>query len=139
MGVLSRGSFDHGGLVPFACYLKNLVSECIQAIKEDEGLFYCNIDVTFTVKCSVCIKETGPCLRHSKEGCASDNCGHFWPIENLLELTEDPVCDFASVAGTLEFPLKPVKPWIGLGIFYVVLSLVKQALDIAINKHELNC
>ena len=68
------------------------------------------------VKCSVCCEKTEECLlRHSrKEDYGRDESDHFWPLNDLQDFNNDPVCPYIKHK-TSQFPLDCVKFWLGKG------------------------
>ena len=116
VGVVPRASFGERPHHKFVSYLIQVLKNCIQSIKDDAPQIYRNIAASFTVKCSVCPGEREECLHHSKARCDRDECGHFWSLDELRGLTEDPVCVFGSDIRTRRFPLKDVDAWLNIGI-----------------------
>ena len=92
----------------FVSYLKHVLKDCMQKVKDDEPLVYHNVKPSLLVKC--CSKKDDCCSQHG-EGCDCGECANFWSLEKLQDLTKDPVCTHDSVNSKI-FLLNSVRHWL---------------------------
>ena len=115
VGVVPQSTCNPQPLNSFVSYLKNVLKDCIQNVKEEEPVIYKNITATLKVKCSVCYGKTEVCIRHGKSKCDRDECGHFWSLDELQSCAQDPVCDYGTTVATKIFSLERVNAWLNTG------------------------
>ena len=103
----------------FAKFLKQRIQDCLENVKDEEPLIYRNVDASLMVKCTVCRGKAEDCQHGRGENCGRDECGHFWPLNHLQNLDEDPVCPNNPLKRS-EFPLDSVKFWLDEGTIVIL-------------------
>ena len=133
VGVVPRDTRGQRPLNTFVSYLKKILKECIQKIKDEEPVIYRNITAVLEVKCSACYGEREVCIRHGKSKCDRDECGHFWSLDKLQSCHQGPICDYASTVARRRFSLGRVDAWLNTGkvslFFLLFLFLFKEKKD----------
>ena len=126
VGVVPQSTCNPRPLNSFVSYVKNVLKDCIQKVKEEEPVIYKNITATLKVKCSVCYGKTEVCIRHGKSKCDRDECGHFWSLDELQSCAQDPVCDYGTTVARKIFFLEGVNAWLDTGkvIAFFLLFLI---------------
>ena len=108
VGVLPLDSSNDRDNSKFVSYLKQVLNDCMQKVKNDEPLIYHNVNPSLLVKC--CRKKDVCCPQHG-DGCDRDECANFWSLEELQDLTKDPFCTHDSV-NSERFALNSVRHWL---------------------------
>ena len=108
VGVIPLDSPSEQDNNKFVSYLKQILKDCMQEVKDDEPLMYNNVDPLLLVKC--CSKTDVFCPQHG-DGCDRDECANFWSLQELQDLTKDPFCPHDSVKCE-RFALDSVRHWL---------------------------
>ena len=108
VGVIPLSSSSERANNKFVSYLKQVLKDCTQEVKNDEPLIYYNVNPSLLVKC--CRKKDVCCPQHG-DGCDRDECANFWSLEELQDFTRDPVCPHDSVDSE-RFALNRVRHWL---------------------------
>ena len=108
VGVIPLSSSSERANNKFVSYLKQVLKDCMQEVKNDEPLIYYNVNPSLLVKC--CRKKDVCCPQHG-DGCDRDECANFWSLEELQDFTRDPVCPHDSVDSE-RFALNRVRHWL---------------------------
>ena len=112
VGVIPLDSSSERDNSKFVSYLKQVLKDCMQKVKNDEPLIYHNVNPSLLVKCCS-RKKYVFCPQHG-DGCDRDECANFWSLEELQDRTKDPVCTHNSVKSE-KFPLYNVRHWLYTG------------------------
>ena len=118
VGVLPLGNSRERDNSKFVSYLKLVLKDCMQKVKNDEPLIYHNVNPSLLVKC--CRKKDVCCPQHG-DGCDRDECANFWSLEELQDLTKGPFCPHDSV-NSERFDLDSVRHWLYADTGTVVFS-----------------
>ena len=117
IGIVPREDPDREDPDPATCstfvnFLRKTLEYCLQKINDQEPLMYRNVAASLMVKCSCSWRSETCRLQHSgKVKCIRDECGHFWHLDHLQNLNEDPVCEKNNLT-TTTFSLDCVKLWL---------------------------
>ena len=130
VGIVPREDPDPEACNSFVNFLRNTQEYCLQKIKGEEPLIYGNVAASLTVKCSCSWRSKTCRLQHSgKVKCIRDECCHFWRLDHLQNLNEDPVCEKNNLT-TTTFSLDCVKLWLyekGTLVFLGFISYNREA------------
>ena len=121
VGVIPLGNSGEQDNSKFVSYLKHVLKNCMQQVKNDQPLIYHNVNPSLLVKC--CSKKEDVCCRRHADGCDRDECANFWPLEELRDLTEDPFCPHDSL-NSERFAINIVNHWLYTGTVIVSLLLL---------------
>ena len=96
----------------FINFLRKTLEYCLQKVNDQEPLIYGNVAASLMVKCSCSWRSETCRLQHSGTvKCIRDECCHFWHLDHLQNLNEDPVCEKNNLT-TTTFSLDCVKLWL---------------------------
>ena len=109
VGVIPLDSSSERENSKFVSFLKQVLKDCIQKVKNDEPLIYRNVNPSLIVKC--CNRKKDVCCPQHGDGCDRDECANFWSLEELQGLTRDPVCTHDSVKSE-KFAIESVRHWL---------------------------
>ena len=129
VGVLPLDDSSERDNSKFVSYLKLVLKDCLQKVKNDEPLIYRNVNPSLLVKC--CRKKDVCCPQHG-DGCDRDECANFWSLEELQDLTKDPFCPHDSV-NSERFALNSVRHWLYADTGTVVFSSFNEFKKIFLN------
>ena len=112
IGIVPREVPNPATCSTFINFLRKILEYCLQKINDQEPLIYGNVVASLMVKCSCSWRSETCRLQHSgKVKCNRDECGHFWHLDHLQNLNEDPVCEKNNLT-TTTFSLDCVKLWL---------------------------
>ena len=112
VGIVPREDPDPEACNSFVNFLRNILEYCILRVKGEGPLIYGNVAAWLTVKCSCSWRSKTCRLQHSgKVKCIRDECCHFWHLDHLQNLNDDPVCEKNNLT-TTTFSLDCVKLWL---------------------------
>ena len=110
--IVPREDPDPATCSTFVNFLRKTLEYCLQKINDQEPLMYGNVAASLMVKCSCSWRSETCRLQHSGTvKCNRDECGHFWHLDHLQNLNEDPVCEKNNLT-TTTFSLDCVKLWL---------------------------
>ena len=115
VGVVPRSEVSEENIGSFLRHLRKSLISCFDEIRSAEYHLYSEMKPKLAVKCSACSGERERCYRHDNKECKHDECGHFWPLDELQERPEDHECPYASDLDVSTFSLERVKPWLHTG------------------------
>ena len=117
IGIVPREVPDREDPNPATCstfinFLRKTLKYCLQKVNDQEPLIYGNVAASLMVKCSCSWRSETCRLQHSGTvKCIRDECCHFWHLDDLQNLNDDPVCEKSNLT-TTTFSLDCVKLWL---------------------------
>ena len=112
IGIVPREVPDPEACRTFVNFLRKTLEYCLQKVNDQEPLIYGNVAAWLTVKCSCSWRSKTCRLQHlGKVKCIRDECCHFWHLDRLQNLNDDPVCEKNNLT-TTTFSLDCVKLWL---------------------------
>ena len=112
IGIVPREDPDPEACRTFVNFLRKTLEYCMLKINDEEPLIYRNVAASLTVKCSCSWRYKTCRLQHlGKVKCIRDECCHFWHLDDLQNLNDDPVCEKNNLT-TTTFSLDCVKLWL---------------------------